>query len=318
MEIQSLIDKYKHDLAEYIFKRRFTFPIELGTADKLSNSISIINQRWPGISDDNVNNQDQERPVFIFSAGWRSGSTLLQRLLISSGEVLLWGEPLGDAAFLPRMGYSLQKVSAQWPPDSFLSSKDFKTLSKDWIANLAPEISYLRSAHRSFFYEWLGRPALEKYGFNRWGFKEVRLSIDHARYLKWLFPKSTFIFIVRNPIDAFRSWKGNKWRSVWPGYYSYSAIAFARHWRYLVKGYIEGFNSVDGIIVRFEDLISGKVDPAKISTHSGLKTLDHSVLEKKIGTPAHQKKQYLKVSVFDRAIIRFLCRNRMKELNYSG
>ena len=34
------------------------------------------------------------QPVFVFSAGWRSGSTMLQRMIMENNpELLIWGEP---------------------------------------------------------------------------------------------------------------------------------------------------------------------------------------------------------------------------------
>ena len=38
---------------------------------------------------------DSYSPIFIFTTGWRTGSTLLQRLITSSGETLIWGESGG-------------------------------------------------------------------------------------------------------------------------------------------------------------------------------------------------------------------------------
>ena len=36
----------------------------------------------------------EEQPVFIFSAGWRSGSTLLQRMIMEFNKnIIIWGEP---------------------------------------------------------------------------------------------------------------------------------------------------------------------------------------------------------------------------------
>ena len=37
---------------------------------------------------------DREAPIFLLATGWRSGSTLLQRILVTDPHVLLWGEPL--------------------------------------------------------------------------------------------------------------------------------------------------------------------------------------------------------------------------------
>ena len=44
----------------------------------------------------------EKGPVFLFSAGWRSGSTLLQRLITHGGEVMMWGEPFGALDALTR------------------------------------------------------------------------------------------------------------------------------------------------------------------------------------------------------------------------
>ena len=43
------------------------------------------------------------QPIFIFAAIWRSGSTLLQRLLCSDPSLILWGEPYTDTDLLPRL-----------------------------------------------------------------------------------------------------------------------------------------------------------------------------------------------------------------------
>ena len=45
--------------------------------EKINDGLKCIEERWPMADAD----KDTERPVFVFSAGWRSGSTLLQRLL---------------------------------------------------------------------------------------------------------------------------------------------------------------------------------------------------------------------------------------------
>lgn len=59
-----------------------------------------------------------EKPVFIFSSSWRSGSTLLQRYITASGEVLVWGETV-DA-----LG-SLRDAMACWEQTTAESSRSF-------------------------------------------------------------------------------------------------------------------------------------------------------------------------------------------------
>jgi hypothetical protein len=243
--------------------------------------------------------------VFLLSAGWRSGSTLLQRLICSSCEIVIWGEPLDNLAVIPRMADSLCVLSSRWPPDHHLAPElDLASFSGKWIANIAPSIHDLRMAHRAFFQQWLAVPAREHYGAHRWGLKEVRLTIEHARYLKWLFPNARFVFIYRDLVDAYRSWRGNAWASVWPGYFSWSPIAYARHWKLLLSGYLDGWQEVDGFLIRYEDLIAGKVDLQALAAHVGIREIDASVLEKKIASPDTGRKRKKKwVTPVERALL---------------
>jgi len=56
------------------------------------------------------------RPVFVLAAGWRSGSTLMQRLVASTGEIFMWGEPYDHAALVMRLAESLLPIGQRWPP----------------------------------------------------------------------------------------------------------------------------------------------------------------------------------------------------------
>ena len=47
--------------------------------------------------------EDAAAPIFLLSAGWRSGSTLLQRLIMSDKHVLIWGEPYDECGAIQAM-----------------------------------------------------------------------------------------------------------------------------------------------------------------------------------------------------------------------
>ena len=302
-------------LHESLIHRKFTLPAELRESRKIAQALNCITQRWPDLP---TSTNDSESPVFILSAGWRSGSTLMQRLLMSSGEIAIWGEPLDDCAIIPRLAFSIAAITPKWPDKAYFSDDTIlSTLANKWIANLTPPISYLRSSHRALLQTWLGDSARIRYGVQRWGLKEVRLTIDHTRYLKWLFPNARFIFIYRNPFHAYRSWKGNLWGSTWPGYFSWSPIAFARHWRFLLEGFLSGYASVGGIIIKFEDLISNKVDLDAMAAYVGVKKLDSSILEKKIGSYVQGKRvRQKKLTPLDRAVLTIIGGQLLTELGY--
>jgi hypothetical protein len=298
-----------------LFRRKVTMPAELRNAHKLTEALNCIKKRWPQLF---RKTHDSESPVFILSAGWRSGSTLMQRLIISSGEVAIWGEPLGEAGIIPRLAQTISNINLEWPSDSYFDdAPSLPALSKKWIANLTPPMSYLMVSHRALLEEWLGSSAKARYGVPRWGLKDVRLTIDHARYLKWLFPNARFIFIYRNLLDAYKSWKGNRWFGAWPGYFSWSPVVFARHWRLLVSGFVRSYQDVDGLIVRFEDLTSGKICLDEIAGHVGVNNLDSSVLAKRIRSPIHVKERpTTKLTPFDRIVLKAIAGRFLQKLGY--
>ena len=310
------LSRLRIEFEEKVTRRRFTMPPELIHADRISSALECIQRRWPE-SFDSAN--DPESPIFIFSAGWRSGSTLLQRLIVSTGETIIWGEPLGDAAMIQRLAQSISAITDTWPPDSFFDRESGASgLSDKWIANLSPDIGFLRSSHRALFQEWLGKSAKGIFGAERWGLKEVRLTIHHAKYLKWLYPKARFLFIYRHLFDAYRSWKGNRWKSVWPGYYPKSPVVFARHWRNLLEGFLEGYRDVDGVLIRFEDLVSGKVDLSGIASYLQVDELNSSVLKKTVRTTGgDQSVRKNPLTIYDRIMLTWTGGSLLAKLGYN-
>lgn len=284
--------------------RIITFPPELRRIHMLDSALKMIKVRWPEA--DPGGQDDAASPVFLLAAGWRSGSTLLQRLICSSGDIVMWGEPLGEAAIIPKLADSLSVFSAGWPPDSYVANDlSLRGFADNWIANVTPPIPSLRLAHRALLEQWLAEPADKIYGKARWGLKEVRLTIEHARYLKWLYPNARFVFIYRNLFDAYLSWRGNSWLSAWPGYCSYSPIAYAKHWKLLLKGFLDGYQELNGMLVRYEDLISGRVDLDALSAHVGATHIDPSVLDKRIASPddLRWKRKKKNISLVEKLIL---------------
>jgi hypothetical protein len=259
--------------------------------------------------------QDNERPIFLLSAGWRAGSTLLQRLIMSDPRVLLWGEPYDECGLIQSLAGTVKAFRAGWPPPDYYYSGS-KPRSGDWVANLFPAATSLRAGHRALFEATFAEPA-RQIGMSRWGIKEVRLTAEHAHYLRWLWPQAKFVFLYRNPLHAYQSYcgHGRDWYDVWPERPVFTPGAFGRHWRDLCHGFLQAEKELGGLLVRYEELVTGSADlMQRIEQHLDVK-LDRSILGSKVGSSARDG-QPAKVSGLERKLLRRAVSPLAEELGY--
>src|SRR5437762_14385522 len=106
---------------------------ELYPAQTIAAGLAALSRRWP-----EVRSSSPEQPVFVLAAGWRSGSTLLQRALLS--HCFVWGEPFGHAGLIERLAEPLRAVNAHWPEPHFLyRGQPVEMLAEKVIAHLYPQ-----------------------------------------------------------------------------------------------------------------------------------------------------------------------------------
>lgn len=206
-------------------------------------------------------------PLFLLSAGWRSGSTFLQRLCMSSGDRFLWGEPYDHSAIVQTMAEQLRPFVAKWPDEEFLAdAPSHEELMTSFIATLYPKAADLRAAHRAYFERLFAAPARQQ-GYARWGLKEVRLTSEHAAYLRWLYPNARFVFLVRHPYDAWKSYRPwRRWFWRWPDGHVATPTAFGRHWAEQASDFVDEKHRVDGLLLRYEDI---GTDWERLAPHLG-------------------------------------------------
>jgi hypothetical protein len=232
-------------------------------------------------------------PVFVLASAWRSGSTLLQRMLVSTGELLMWGEPYDHSALIRRLADSVAPFDGKWPPDPYIVDPADPPTPDKWIANAYPAPHHLMAAHRAFFDTLFTEPAREA-GFERWGLKAVRLDGEHARYLQYLYPDARFVFLHRNPYDAFLSYRllhdirphSYWWYHRWPDIQVSTAEHFGAIWASVTESFLDNIAEVNGDVVAYEDVMRGDLTTFERAT--GL-TIDPSVLEDRVGATADQK-----------------------------
>jgi hypothetical protein len=310
-QLQTLIDRYERCVREFLaWPQCRSFPHS--TVQQLSKSLAAFCTQCS----DEEGDSDSDAPIFLLAIGWRSGSTLLQRILITEPHLLLWGEPLGEMTVFSRLvemligsisSRNMQLWKDQPDPDSV-------ALSRSWIAVLYPPREALRLGLRSFFDRWLRSPALGC-GFVRWGLKEVRFGAMEAVFLRWLYPKAKFIVLSRHPYDCYRSLADAHWDQVYYRYPDFpidSAASFAKHWNRLAISWSclpIGFPSVH---IRYEDLIGHKVDFRWLESWLGIRVHEEVALSEFVGHTSTRER----LTWYERMIIRSEALDGMRTMKY--
>lgn len=216
------------------------------------------------------------RPIFIFSAGWRSGSTLLQRMITASGGALIWGEAGGaldnfaDALvrYEQMLGPGGQRYKYGFGGNGEKQYQQLRITGKEsvhkWVACLNPPGETFVDAFRDFFKTAYAAPAAEL-GYPNWGIKEVQSGIETASFMNRLYPEAKFVFLIRNPIDCLTSIK----RRNWMGHHGDAdpLTYYSTHWQRLAEGFRE---AEFGFRVRYEDLLCSPQTMEELVNYLGI------------------------------------------------
>ena len=154
-----------------------------------------------------VSVEPSEAPVFVLAGGARTGSTLLQRLLISTRQVMIWGEHGG--VLLDALGRFVAGMEQWFASGSGAARHLTRFMRKgwdSWIPNMNPPQEAFVEGARSALLRALAVPAGEL-GYPRWGFKEIRYNGGAVPLLKTLFPAARIVVLVRHPEASLRSVK---------------------------------------------------------------------------------------------------------------
>ncbi len=201
-------------------------------------------------------------PIFIFASGQRCGSTLLQRLLNSHKDIMIWGEHLG----VLNNFYQLHGELVNWG-EEFKDNREvfLEQGYNSFVPNLTPARSEIVNASRNYVCSLFERPALDL-GKSWWGLKEVRYDIHIARFLQGLFPNAKFIWMTRNIIDCYSSikdWEESnvEWIREW-------TEIFVKDWQRINQSFLSGQNELENhILIKLEDLVSDKDATVKKICH---------------------------------------------------
>jgi hypothetical protein len=161
---------------------------------------------------------DLARPIFVF-AHPRSGSTLLQRLLNSLDGVIIYGEHLGilkgvAKSYLDFMNRRGHPFCSENPDAAEVHAQNLARLKDP--SDFSPNANGLSYPHvRASFRRFVGQllHPIHEPQFQRWGFKEIRYGGDDFVFemLLDLFPRATFLLLVRHPFEQITSLQGTGW-----------------------------------------------------------------------------------------------------------
>ena len=263
--------------------------VTVPTVHQLLESLAALDSADPD-REESESGAEGEAPIFLLATGWRSGSTLLQRILVTDPDVLLWGEPLGEMALMTGLAEMLTRLSTfpKLKEHCAPNNPAFSALETSWIATLFPPGNDLRVGLQTLLTRWLGDPARQR-GFRRWGFKEVRLGATEATLLRWLYPQAKFVLLTRNPYDCYRSLADSGWQDLYharPDIRVDSAAGLSRHWNRIALSWSQLPPDFPAFRIKYEDLVGGRVDFRKLESWLGIEVKEQVALSVIVGRTA--------------------------------
>ena len=278
----------------------------------MTNPFLNITKRFPLNAVSSAN-----KPVFILSTIWRSGSTALQRVLISDPSIQVWGEPYSNTNLIPMLAQSSMALAApEWPDNRhFINLQVIRDNPENYfIANWYPPLQAMFESHRAMLDRLFKQPA-EEMGKQKFGIKFVRLGLSEMHYLEWIYPDAKFIILVRNPWDCWRSYKGYDWTYRWPKGIISTPKHFAKIWEKQTSELISQPETENVKILRYEDFIHPDFNWDRLKTFCDLPNIRPEVLENRImGVNVKPKP----ITDDDCAVISRVCGHVARQLGYLG
>ena len=220
-----------------------------------------------------------EPAVFVWGVDSRCGSGLLQRLITSSREVVVYGEDRLLTEWLPSVYWFHDKER-----EAIKASTDELTSGKQsWFPNARPDSTdYQDTVLVNFFnlvstYEKASRES----GFSRWGAKLPKFLISNVEILAHLLPQSRHICLYRDISDVVKSQKS---RGLVNNIHEVQKLC--SNWATRLAQLLQHAPDLDYLRpVKFEKLLADKKEgTGRICDHLDLSDVDMEVFEHKSNT----------------------------------
>lgn len=246
------------------------------------------------LTEEDVEQIKASEPVFVWALSARCGTTLLQRLISSSGEILMFGEDGLMTQYLPAFILDVTQHSGQIEnATELLAGGDYT----NWVPNALAEPGIHRKALVDGYYRMLQayQESAQKYDYGRWGTKQPELKKPNIEFIQQLLPNSKHIFLYRHIHDVVKSNKARKFVKDLEDVYN-----LCRKWAGRLKTLMEDLASdPQNLPVKFESLVNNKhQETNRISDFINVEQLDLEVFEHKVNTwpgygDGHSPDQYI-------------------------
>lgn len=225
----------------------------------------------------------QQMPaVYIVAPTARNGVTLMQRLLNSTGQAMIFGENYYFIENLPHLVHSLAATHTQSGQAVAASRQRFASGETEyWSSDLNPDTQAMMLIGFEAFYKTVAvyQQTAQQCGRNRWGVKNPITTPQSIERLHILMPAAKFIFIYRNVFDVIRSAKARRFVN-----HPIELEQYVMRWTKNTQAVLNA-DWPHVMPLRYETLVA-EPEPqiARIEQFTGLTGVDRSVMQRKINT----------------------------------
>jgi hypothetical protein len=234
--------------------------------------------------------QSDLAPILVSSPTIRAGTTLLQRLLCSASNTIIYGENVAqDAEFFINVFVAKSSVYAMNRARfDAVRANTVEHGSDDWMIDLVPNLDgYLEALQRGSLagLEYCRADALAQ-SCTVWGVKCPGWKPPTLTLFRQLLPQSRLIYIYRDVLTAARSAKA--WMPAWS---DEELAGFCTEWAENLAYALTLAGQPNVLLLRYEDFI---LDPAasiaQVAAFTGAEGLQESVFGRRInsGNNAYQ------------------------------
>ena len=224
----------------------------------------------------------QMTPVFVVAPTARNGITLIQRLLNTTRQIIVYGENTAFVQTMPSLVHSAVQTHVRLGPEMEETRKRFlHETTEFWSSGLWPDTNRFQLLAFEAFYKMAAhyQGCTEDYGHVRWGLKNPMDGPQMIERLQILMPAARFVFIYRDLFDVARSAKSRQFIRN-----SDDLVHYARTWRENLTAVLAD-RSDRVCALQYEDLLARPEHHIpRLEQFAGVTGIDAGVLDRKINT----------------------------------